>query len=149
MGGTSLDATIGSGRPSATRPPKAERSAPPRPHRLTSRSLAEWLAIGTPAVLGIWAILTVLVPAFRFAYFWPRARTSIETAGILVSAMAAALAYLRYSFTAGRSALLIAVAFVVIAANQLVSGTLIDPLRQLSRAKMLYFFTAGRFVTGV
>jgi signal transduction histidine kinase len=99
-------------------------------------------------VLGAWAILTVLVPEFRFAIFWPRARTSIETAGILVSVVAAALAYLRYSFTGGRSPLLIALAFVVIAANQLVFGTLVEPSLHLARSKMMYFFTAGRILAG-
>jgi signal transduction histidine kinase len=115
----------------------------------SARTPSEWITLGSTAALGIWTLLIVFVPSVRFYLLWPGARTPLETLGILVAGMTGALAYLRYSLTGVRSSLLIALAFVVLAANQLVFGASVRALSGAPRELMLYLFTAGRIVAGI
>src|SRR5919197_1113837 len=149
-GGNGLPAVIPAAPTMAPRSSTARRS-PATIGGATSpsaRTPSEWITLGSTAALGIWTLLIVFVPSVRFYLLWPGARTPLETLGILVAGMTGALAYLRYSLTGVRSSLLIALAFVVLAANQLVFGASVRALSGAPRELMLYLFTAGRIVAG-
>lgn len=112
------------------------------------RGLFGWVIVALVAGLAGWTILTMLVSDLRFVVSLPRARPIIETAGVVVSALAAALSYLHYSLTGSRSWLYAAVAFVVLGASRLVFGLLIDP-PPLEEKVYTYLWTAGRLVVAV
>lgn len=107
--------------------------------------LAPTLAVFALAAAGTLVILTV--PELRFVGRLPRVRLTIEATGATIALLTAALSYLRYSFGGTRSWLLIAVAFLVLAANRFLFGVAVDP-EDLGSREAAYIWTAGRLMVG-
>ena len=95
-----------------------------------------------------WTLLILMSPRFSFSLRWPRARLPIETAGLVVAGLAAALAYLRYTLDGARASLLVAVAFLALASNRLVFGVVLDP-SSVGGQDAVYAWTAGRLAAGI
>ena len=100
------------------------------------------------AAAAAWTLLILASPRFSFSFRWPRARLPIETAGLVVAGLAAALAYLRYTLDGARASLLVAVAFLALAANRLVFGVVLGP-SSLGSQDAVYAWTAGRLAAGI
>lgn len=96
----------------------------------------------------LWTLLILGAPSLRFLILLPRARPALEATGLVVVTLASVLAYIRYSLTGSRSFLLIAVAFVVLGANQLVFGLIVPP-DLLGAEPAVYFWSAGRLLVGI
>ncbi|HEX9124144.1 MAG TPA: ATP-binding protein [Actinomycetota bacterium] len=95
-----------------------------------------------------WTLLILLSSSFRFNVDWPRARLPLETAGIVVAVLIAALAYIRFSLDGSRSFLFLALAFVVIGANRLVFGVVLQP-SIVGLQEGAYLWTVARLMMGV
>src|ERR671924_241247 len=88
-----------------------DRPVPERTAR-AAVSASTWVWLGLLLVgLFTWTILIVTTRTFRFSVYWPRARLPIETTGMVVATLTAALGYLRYSLSRSPSSLFLALAF--------------------------------------
>ncbi len=98
---------------------------PYAPPRVRTGQLRVSLAI-LLGVLVAWTALVVswVVPS---SVSWPRAGLPLETAGVFVVSLLAALAYIRYSLTGAPSQLFVSLAFVALASTQLVLGVICIP----------------------
>lgn len=114
-------------------------------------SLGHLIATSLIAVLTALTALIALVPSLQFYVVWPGAREQIATAGALIALLTSALAYLWYSFAGTRSTLLIAIAFLVLGANQLMFGVAFnaDGSSAVGDRQGVYFWMAGRILTAV
>jgi signal transduction histidine kinase len=103
-------------------------------------------------VLGALVAWTVLVVAGVLPpdVMWPRARLPLETAGVFVVSLAAALAFIRFSLTGVPSQLLVSLAFVTLASSQLVLGVILHPgTLRITPDRALYLWMPGRFLAGL
>jgi len=100
-------------------------------------------------LLAGWTAAIFLVPQFRFDQFSSKARLPLETVGLFGAGLVATLAYVRYSLTGLRSWRLVAVAFVVLAASQLMFGLVLPTggFRAHSRLDF-YQWTGVRAIAG-
>lgn len=92
-------------------------------------------------------LVLVVVPGWRFAIPWPAGRQPVSAFGAATSLVTSALAYLWYSFTRSRRTLFVAVAFLVLGANQFVFGLVLPPSKP-SAVQGAYFLIASRLVAG-
>jgi signal transduction histidine kinase len=106
-----------------------------------------WLAIGLFVAAGVWTLLILFTPSFRFTMRWPRARVPIEMTGALTAVLVATLAYFRFAFTGVRALLLVAVAFLVLGINQFAFGVLVPP-EAIGRDLDVYIWVWGRLIAG-
>jgi signal transduction histidine kinase len=106
-----------------------------------------WLAIALFVAAGVWTLLILFTPSFRFTMWWPRARVPIETIGALTAVLVATLAYFRFAFTGVRALLLVAVAFLVLGINQFVFGVIVPP-ESITRDVDVYVWVWGRLISG-
>ena len=116
---------------------------PYAPPRVRTGQLRVSLAI-LLGVLVAWTALVVswVVPS---SVSWPRARLPLETAGVFVVSLLAALAYIRYSLTGAPSQLFVSQAFVDLASTQLVLGLILHPgTLGITADKVLYLWMPGR-----
>jgi signal transduction histidine kinase len=139
----------------ATPPPRSEAGiedtlAPARAGDVPV-SISTWLWLGLLlAALFAWTILIASTRTFRFNVYWPRARLPIETTGMVVATLTAALGYLRYSLSRSPSSLFLALAFTTLAVNHFVFGILITPGTSGISGEEVYYWTIGRlFAVGL
>src|SRR4029450_10507604 len=113
-------------------------------------SRSSWLAPGgLLVVLTGWTALSASSSEFSFDLHWSQARLPLETASFMATLFVASLAYLRYSLTLSRSWLLIGLAFLVFALNQLAFRVLILPGDfGVTSQTEIYLWTAGRVLAG-
>lgn len=113
-------------------------------------SRSSWLALGgLLVVLTGWTALSASSSEFSFDLHWSQARLPLETASFMATLFVASLAYLRYSLTLSRSWLLIGLAFLVFALNQLAFRVLILPGDfGVTSQTEIYLWTAGRLLAG-
>jgi signal transduction histidine kinase len=94
-----------------------------------------------------WTVLTVSVPAMSFRIDWAGSATPIEASTAIVVGLAGVLAYVRYSLTGLRAALLLSLAFAVLALNHIVFGIVVMPGSHSLRSQTAeYMWAAGRLV---
>jgi signal transduction histidine kinase len=113
-------------------------------------SRSSWLALsGLLVVLAGWTALSASSSEFSFDLHWSQARLPLETASFMATLFVASLAYLRYSLTLSRSWLLIGLAFLVFALNQLAFRVLILPGDfGVTSQTEIYLWSAGRLLAG-
>jgi signal transduction histidine kinase len=114
-------------------------------------STSTWVWLGSLLVaLFAWTILIATTRTFRFNVYWPRARLPIETSGMVIATLTAALGYLRYSLSRSPSSLFLALAFTTLAVNHFVFGILITPGTSGIGGEEVYYWTIGRlFAVGL
>ena len=114
-------------------------------------STATWVWLGfLVAALFAWTVLIATTRTFRFNVYWPRARLPIETTGMVIATLTAALGYLRYSLSRSPSALFLALAFTTLAVNHFVFGILITPGTSGIGGEEVYYWAIGRlFAVGL
>ncbi|HZD16824.1 MAG TPA: hypothetical protein VE669_01655, partial [Actinomycetota bacterium] len=105
------------------------------------------ITLGALGLALLWTLLILLLPQLRFALPLPALGSAIETAGVVVAGIAAALAYVRYSLTGAGTWVAVSVAFVVIGLNQLVFGLALSP-DSLGDRLAVYAWNAGRLLVG-
>jgi signal transduction histidine kinase len=127
-----------------------EDSPLPEARRAESESRRLPVVVGcTVLILAGWTASIVVVRQLRFDVVSPRFRLPLETVGFLVSYLVAALAYFRFALTGFRGWLLLSTAFVVLAANHLVFGVVLQPAAPgIDAGLRFYEWTAARLLTG-
>ena len=105
------------------------------------------ITLAVLVAVGAWTLLIAAVPELRFVASLPTFRLSIETAGALLAFLTAALAYLRFSLTGSRRWMLIAVAFGLLALNQVAFGLVVAP-DVTGATTDVYLWTAARLLIG-
>jgi signal transduction histidine kinase len=127
----------------------ARRRIEVRPREEWSR--VAWLSLaGMVLVLVAWTVVTSTSTEARFDLHWATARLALETASFMATLFVASLAYLRYSLTLSRAWLLIGVAFLVLALNQLAFRVLVTPGDfGLNPQSEQYLWTAGQLLGGL
>jgi len=118
------------------------------PESIASRRRAQLVVVGVVlAGLVAWTLLILVTPVLRFNVAWPSARLPLETARLVVATLAAALAYMRFSISRSGTYLFIALAFVVLVANQFAFGVVLQSsIVELDEGA--YLWTVGRLLTG-
>jgi hypothetical protein len=100
-------------------------------------------------LVGLWAwtVVIVSVPRLSFHIDWPGAATPIEASTAIVVGLTGILAYLRYSLTGQRAALLLALGFAVLTLNHIVFGIVVMPgSHSLAPRTAEYMWATGRIV---
>src|SRR6266540_7206860 len=121
----------------------ASAADPHAPPRVRTGPLSVALAV----LLGVLLAWTALVVSgfLPSSVSWPRARLPLETAGVFVVSLLAALAYIRYSLTGAPSQLFVSLAFVDLASTQLVLGLILHPgTLGITADRVLYLWMPGR-----
>jgi signal transduction histidine kinase len=102
------------------------------------------------AFLGAWTLLILLGPHLGSSVSWPHGRVPLEAAGAILAALTAGMAYTWYSFTGSRSTLVVALALVALAFEQLVFALVVgNEHADLNQPQNLYLWSAGSFVAAV
>jgi signal transduction histidine kinase len=106
------------------------------------------MPVGLSAALLIATAAIVSIPTFHFSIEAPHLRPVLETASLLVAALTAAVAYLRFSLDRGRLWLFVSVAFLVVTVNQLAVQVLL-PQAGVHAPDPTYLWLAGRLEMGL
>ena len=96
--------------------------------------------------LAVWTGLILVVGVLTFSFRAPDTAVAIHATSAVVSALTAALAYLRFSLTRRRTFLFVAVAFSVLATNQFVFGILFRR-GSVDLETNAYLWVLGRLIT--
>jgi signal transduction histidine kinase len=115
------------------------------PSRATS---AGWF-VAVAAVLAGWTMAILLTSGLTFQIHSARARLPFEAVSVTVMIFVCALAYIQYSLTNSTTAFFTALAFLALAANQLVFGLFLGTgTLNITAKQELYFWTVGRLLAG-